>query len=132
MTTDRYDLPLVHAAVADPDLVAVLTELFDDYRSKRPAPTEHVRFDPDLWTQLEELGLTRLTASEESGGSGASWIEGASLLGLAAAAGAPVPLAEHGFLAAWLLEEAGLASCREFAPEDLFYPATLDELPTYV
>lgn len=108
MTSDRYDRPLVHAAVADPDLVAVLTELFDDYRSTRPAPSDHVTFDPDLWAQLEGLGLTRLTASEESGGSGASWIEGAALLGLGAAAGAPVPLAEHGFLAAWLLEEAGL------------------------
>jgi acyl-CoA dehydrogenase len=98
---------LAPGATADPDLVGMLTELFGAYRSSRPAPSERVDLDPDLWAQLEELGLTRLTASEESGGSGASWIEGAALLGIGASAGAPVPLAEHG-LAAWLLEEAGL------------------------
>ncbi|MDC5697606.1 acyl-CoA dehydrogenase family protein [Intrasporangium calvum] len=92
----------------DPDLVGMLADLFEAYRSTRPAPTERVEFDPALWAHLDELGLTRLTASESSGGSGASWVEGAALLGLAAAAGAPVPLAEHGVLGAWLLEEAGL------------------------
>lgn len=104
--TDLTDL--AHSTTADPDLVSMLSELFGAYRSGRPAPTERVELDPALWAQLEELGLTRLTASEESGGSGAGWIEGAALLGLAAAAGAPVPLAEHGVLAAWLLEEAAL------------------------
>ncbi|GAA6525107.1 acyl-CoA dehydrogenase [Intrasporangium sp. DVR] len=102
---------LEHLAVsttADPDLVGMLTDLFATYRSTRSAPTEHIEFDPALWAQLDELGLTRLTASEASGGSGASWIEGAALLGLAAAAGAPAPLVEHGVLGAWLLEEAGL------------------------
>jgi acyl-CoA dehydrogenase len=108
--THHPDATLVQATTADPDLVAVLTDLFTEYRSTRPRPTEQVVFDATLWGRLEELGLTRLTASEESGGSGASWIEGAALLGLAAAAGAPVPLAEHGFLGAWLLEEAGLAN----------------------
>lgn len=108
MTSDQHDVALVHTAAADADLVAVLTDLFTEYRAKRPTPAEQVTFDAGLWMRLEGLGLTRLTASEESGGSGASWIEGAALLGLAAGAAAPVPLAEHGFLAAWLLEEAGL------------------------
>lgn len=105
-STDRT-AGLAHSTTADPDLVGMLTELFTAYRSSRPAPTEKVELDPRLWAQLEDLGLTRLTASEESGGSGAGWTEGAALLGIAAGAGAPVPLAEHG-LAAWLLEEAGL------------------------
>lgn len=99
---------LAESTTADADLVGMLTDLFAAYRAARPAPTEKVEFDPALWAQLDELGLTRLTASERSGGSGAGWIEGAALLGLAAAAGAPVPLAEHGVLAAWLLEESGL------------------------
>lgn len=99
---------LAESTTADPDLVGMLTDLFAAYRASRPAPTEQVELDPALWAQLDELGLTRLTASEESGGSGAGWTEGAALLGLAAGAGAPVPLAEHGVLAAWLLEEAGL------------------------
>ncbi len=99
---------LVQSTTADPDLVEMLTDLFADYRQTRPTPSAIIDFDPDLWGRLEELGLTRLTASEASGGSGASWIEAAALLGLAAGAAAPVPLAEHDILAAWLLESAGL------------------------
>ncbi|MDN5796637.1 MAG: acyl-CoA/acyl-ACP dehydrogenase [Intrasporangium sp.] len=104
----RLDPRLAASTAADADLVAMLTELFEDYRTERPAPREVVDLDPDLWQQLDQLGLTRLTAPESSGGSGASWFDGAALLGLAAAAGAPAPLLEHGFLAAWLLDEAGL------------------------
>lgn len=99
---------LARSTSADPDLVGMLTDLFATYRSTRPAPTEILDLDRALWARLDELGLTRLTASEASGGSGASWVEGAALLGLAAAAGAPVPLVEHGVLGAWLLEAAGL------------------------
>lgn len=99
---------LADPVAADPDLVAMLEQLFADYRSSRPEPTEVVDLDRDLWARLDDLGLTRLTASEASGGSGASWVDGAALLGIAAGAGAPVPLVEHGFLAAWLLESAGL------------------------
>jgi acyl-CoA dehydrogenase len=95
-------------AVADPDLVSMLEELFGDYRATRAAPTEVVDLDRHLWSRMDELGLTRLTASEASGGSGASWVDGAALLGIAAGAGAPAPLVEHGFLAAWLLESARL------------------------
>lgn len=108
MTNRHDDAALAHSAGPDPDLLAMLEGFFDDYRARRPTPTEHVTFDAGLWAQLDELGLTRLTASKQSGGSGASWVQGAALLGLAAAAGAPVPLAEHGVLGAWLLEEAGL------------------------
>jgi acyl-CoA dehydrogenase len=86
----------------------MLDELFADYRASRSAPTAVVDLDRDLWARLDDLGLTRLTSSETSGGSGASWVDGAALLGIAAGAGAPVPLVEHGFLAAWLLESAGL------------------------
>jgi acyl-CoA dehydrogenase len=99
---------LANATAADADLVAMVDELFADYRADRPAPTAVVDLDRELWGRLDELGLTRLTASEASGGSGAGWVDGAALLGIAAGAGAPVPLVEHGFLAAWLLESAGL------------------------
>lgn len=92
----------------DADLVDVLTDLFADYRAARPAPTAHVELDQDLWARLEALGLTRLTGSPARGGSGGSWVDAAALLGLAAAAGAPVPLAEHDLLAGWLLEAADL------------------------
>jgi acyl-CoA dehydrogenase len=92
----------------DPDLVAVLTDLFDDYRATRPTPAAAVDLDRGLWQRLGQLGMTRLTGSEAAGGSGGSWVDAAALLGLAAGAGAPVPLAEHDVLGGWLLEAAGL------------------------
>lgn len=106
--TDLRDLAV--PTLPDPDLVGVLTGLFDDYRAARVAPTEVVDLDRDLWRRLEGLGLTRLTGSEAAGGSGAGWVEAAALLGLAAGAAAPVPLAEHDVLGGWLLEAAGLAN----------------------
>ncbi len=93
---------------ADPDLVNMLGELFADYRSSRHAPTEVVDLDRDLWKRLETLDLTRLTGTESAGGSGGNWVDAAALLGLSAAAAAPVPLAEHDLLGGWLLEAAHL------------------------
>lgn len=108
---DRSTAGFAHLATpstADPDVVAMLTELFDDYRATRPAPGATVDLDHGLWARLEDLGLTRLTGSEASGGSGAGWLEAAALLGLSAGAGAPVPVAEHDVLGGWLLEAARL------------------------
>ena len=105
MTGHTSELAL--STTADPDLVGMLTDLFTAYRSSRPTPTEATDFDPALWARLDELGLTRLTAAEDRGGSGGSWIESAALLGLAAGAAAPVPLAEND-LGDWLLSSAGL------------------------
>ncbi len=105
---DHPGRELVSHPVADPDLVAVLVDLFDDYRLHRPGPSVNLALDTDLWARLDDLGLTRLSASEASGGSGAGWLEAAALLGLAAGAAAAVPVAEHDVLAAWLLESAGL------------------------
>ena len=103
---DLHDLAA--PTTADPDLVAVLTDLFADYRATRATPTAVVDLDRGLWQRLEDLGMTRLTGSESAGGSGGSWVDAAALLGLAAAVAAPVPLAEHDVLGGWLLEAAGL------------------------
>jgi acyl-CoA dehydrogenase len=99
---------LATKSVADPDFVRAVNDVFADYRATRPAPAVAVELDRALWSRLDELGLTRLTGAEEHGGSGGAWPEAAALLGIAAAAGAPVPLAEHDLLAGWLLESAGL------------------------
>ncbi len=99
---------LSDTAAADPDLVGMVAEVFGDYRTGREALTETIDLDDALWRQLESLGLTTLTTSEERGGGGASWVDAAAVLGEAAAAAAPVPLAEHDLLAGWLLEVAGL------------------------
>lgn len=90
--------------MVDPDLVAMMSAVFAAHRETH-GPDEGL---DELWQQLSELGLVRLTGSEESGGSGAGWAEAAELLRSAAWHGVYVPLAEHDLLACWLLEVAGL------------------------
>ncbi|WP_016692357.1 acyl-CoA dehydrogenase family protein [Rhodococcus rhodochrous] len=88
------------------DFAQMLSEVFtsgDDHRIG-----EVVELDRALWSTLTELGLDRLTGSEESGGSGAGWLEAALLLEAAGSAAAAVPVAENDLLAGWLLEQAGL------------------------
>lgn len=99
-----------HAGPVDPDLLAMMVSLFTKFRKDTVAPNDEVTVDRELWSALTELGLTRLTGSEEDGGSGAGWHEAASLLSAAAAAAVPAPLAENDLLAGWLLESAGLRS----------------------
>ncbi|WP_216694437.1 acyl-CoA dehydrogenase family protein [Dietzia psychralcaliphila] len=67
--------------------------------------------DPDagaVWQALTEVGISRLTAPEETGGSGAGWAEAATLLRLAAAAGVAVPFAETDLVVGPLRRAAGL------------------------
>jgi acyl-CoA dehydrogenase len=100
---------LVVPARPDADFISMLEGFFADYRSQRRPAAATVDFDSDLWNQLDDLGLTRLTGDDSRGGSGGSWAEAAALLGMAAGAAAPVPLAEHDVLGGWLLEVAGLS-----------------------
>ncbi|MBB2987921.1 acyl-CoA dehydrogenase family protein [Terracoccus luteus] len=107
---DLADLAgLVGVAQADADVVRLLTDVLADRRAGGPRAVDGVTvdLDADLWSRLDGLGLTLLASPESAGGSGATWRELSALLGLAAGAAAPVPLAEHQ-LAAWLLERAGL------------------------
>lgn len=91
----------------DPALVDMMGAVFADYRERHPsnATTGH---DIDLWQHLDELGLVRLTGSEQHGGSGAGWYEAAELLAAAVGHGVRIPLAEHDLLACWLLEANGM------------------------
>lgn len=88
----------------DAELVEMMSAVFAAHREAH-GPGEAV---DELWDQLGELGLIRLTGSEESGGSGAGWAEAVELLRAAAWHGVRVPLAEHDLLACWLLETVGL------------------------
>lgn len=62
----------------------------------------------DLWTALEQNGLTRPLVPEEQGGAGLSWQDAAPILFAAGYHAAPVPLAET-IVAGWLLAQAGAA-----------------------
>ncbi|MEQ3549535.1 acyl-CoA dehydrogenase family protein [Pseudonocardia nematodicida] len=90
----------------DADLVAMMRQVFLDAREK--VEEGPLVAGEDLWSELDELGLVRLTGDEDSGGSGAGWAEAAELLRAAAGAGVRVPLGEHDLLACRLLADAGL------------------------
>lgn len=95
------------AVTVDTDLVEMMDGVMAAYRQAHP-PTGAVLHDTELWDQLDELGLVRLTGTPESGGSGAGWAEAAELISAAARHAVRVPLAEHDLLACCLLESAGL------------------------
>ena len=91
----------------DADLVEMMDAVLAAYRQDHP-PTGVVRFNAELWSSLDQLGLARLTGSPATGGSGAGWAESAELISAAARHAVRVPLAEHDLLACWLLDAAGL------------------------
>jgi len=103
MTTDA----LLGGAV-DPDLLALMDAVFAEHGGAGTAHGGPVRLDAALWSRLSELGLVRLTGSEQTGGSGAGWPEAAELAAAAVRHAVRLPLAEHDLLAGWLLETAGL------------------------
>ena len=61
----------------------------------------------DLWKSLEEAGVPLISVPEEAGGSGGTVAHALQVLTLAGRSAAPVPLAETGLLAGWLLAAAG-------------------------
>jgi acyl-CoA dehydrogenase len=64
-------------------------------------------FPHALWNAVTEAGFTAALLPEHAGGFGATAAEAMSLLRIAAAHAAPIPLAET-MLAGWLLAQAGL------------------------
>ncbi len=62
----------------------------------------------DLWSALEENGLTRPLVPEDQGGVGVSWQDASAILYAAGYHAAPVPLAET-IVAGWLLAQVGQA-----------------------
>lgn len=87
----------------DADLVAMMGEVLTRFTGPAVEPDAAA-----VWNTLSEVGLARLTAPEESGGSGAGWAEASTLLRLSAAAGVAVPYAETDLVAGPLRRAAGL------------------------
>ncbi|CAM4084121.1 Acyl-CoA dehydrogenase, short-chain specific [Mycobacterium basiliense] len=101
------------AYAVDPALVDMMDAVFGEYRQSHPPSAyagQTIHLDADLWRRLDELGLVRLTGSEQSGGSGAGWYEAAELLAATARHGVRIPLAEHDLLACWLLDANQMAA----------------------
>ena len=62
----------------------------------------------ELWDRLAGVGVVALGVPDELGGSGGDLADAAAVLRQAGQHGVPLPLAEHGFLAGWLLTTSGL------------------------
>lgn len=62
----------------------------------------------ELWSALEENGLTRALVPAAQGGAGVTWQDAAPILHAAGYHSSPVPLAET-IVAGWLLSRAGQA-----------------------
>jgi acyl-CoA dehydrogenase len=64
--------------------------------------------DRDLWSALDQAGITALSVPESASGSGGGLPEAGTLLRAAGRFAAAAPIAEHALLAGWLLASAGL------------------------
>jgi acyl-CoA dehydrogenase len=62
---------------------------------------------PAIWGGAAEMGLLWISIPESSGGSGGSLEQALAVLTIAGEYAAPIPLAEAGMLAGWLLTGAG-------------------------
>ncbi|WP_328355026.1 acyl-CoA/acyl-ACP dehydrogenase [Mycobacterium sp. NBC_00419] len=124
------------------DELAELRSLTDDICSTATEPVldlqrRDIAFDPKLWSDLTEAGLTLLSTPEEHGGSGAGLLELAVVLEQLGYHAAPAPIAENDLLASWLLQTAGLpvatgvmtAAHTAVAPADGRLGVTLESVP---
>jgi len=97
----------------DPDLTGMIDGVMVDADRR----LDGRRTDPDvlkeIWSQVGELGLARLTGSAAAGGSEAGWAEAAALLRSAAAQDVALPFVEHDLLGGWLSERLGLSVASE-------------------
>jgi acyl-CoA dehydrogenase len=92
---------------------ALLTEATDDILTSVCTPTalraaERDGWAPDMWTAVASAGLPWISVPEASGGQGGTLADALAVLRVAGRHGLPLPLAETGVLAGWLLSSAGL------------------------
>jgi acyl-CoA dehydrogenase len=69
---------------------------------------EAARWAPEMWAAAAEIGLPWISVPESAGGAGGSVADAVAVLGSAGGHAVPLPLAETGLLAGWLLASAGL------------------------
>ncbi|WP_028927803.1 acyl-CoA dehydrogenase family protein [Pseudonocardia acaciae] len=72
------------------------------------AAAERTGWAPELWAALAEGGFPWVSVPEQAGGVGGSVADACAVLEQAGRYAAPVPVAETGLLAGWLLARAGL------------------------
>lgn len=95
--------------MSDNELHSAATKFFDEHCGwDVVAEAEVTGWADELWQALTETGFADVPMPEELGGSDGGVADAVELLGAAGAHAAPVPLAEAGLVAGWLLGSAGL------------------------
>jgi acyl-CoA dehydrogenase len=69
---------------------------------------ERDRWAADVWKAVADAGFPWVSIPEEAGGAGGTLTDAAAIVRIAGSYAAPIPLAETGLLAGWLLSAAGL------------------------
>jgi acyl-CoA dehydrogenase len=91
-------------------LLESATRLFSDrVDHKLLAAAKQDGWSASLWQTLEQAQLPLVSIPEEAGGAGGTLSDAAAVLRVAGRHVAPVPLAETGMLAGWMLAASGLA-----------------------
>ncbi|HEY3673560.1 MAG TPA: acyl-CoA dehydrogenase family protein [Acidimicrobiia bacterium] len=93
----------------DPLLSETAARVFADHATF--AAVEQAEADgwaPAMWAAVAETGLPWVSVSAAAGGSGGTLADAIEIVRLAGFHAVPLPLAETGLLAGWLLEGAGL------------------------
>jgi acyl-CoA dehydrogenase len=91
-------------------LVESATRLFADHvDDKLLDAAKREGWSSTLWQVLEQAELPLVSIPEEMGGAGGTLSDAAAVLRVAGRYTAPVPLAETGMLAAWMLAVSGIA-----------------------
>ena len=90
-------------------LIESATRLFADHvDDKLLAAAKRDGWSASLWQELERAELPLVSIPEDAGGAGGTLSDAAAVLRLAGRYTAPVPLAETGTLAAWMLAASGI------------------------
>ena len=96
--------------MSDNIIVDTATRIFNDLCEPQTVnAAEEGRWPEELWSALEESGLTLAWVPDNLGGAGADIIDGFAVLRVAGRFAAPVPLAET-LMAGWLLAQAGIGA----------------------
>jgi acyl-CoA dehydrogenase len=94
---------------ADPLLLDTASRAFADTCTHHAVQdAERDGWAPLVWDTAAAIGLPWIGVPEASGGAGGTLVDAVAVLGVAGRHAAPIPLAETGVLAGWLLASAGL------------------------
>ncbi|NGP04991.1 acyl-CoA/acyl-ACP dehydrogenase [Rhodococcus sp. 14C212] len=97
------------------EIAEALAEAVSDACERYPSPTglaDGSEWNAQLWSALDQIGITLLSVPEEQGGSGGDVHAAATVLRVLGQHWASVPLAETALQAAWLL-----GACHATIPE---------------